>query len=169
MTTYTELTDAELDPDQPITSAKMKALRDNPIAMAEGATGAPKNGTGIISGYIDVVAGAINAYNVVPSIDGIGSSATVTVSGNPNDAALDLNVDWSAAPRGEVSVTCSLTGQVVFASGDAQIITCLNLIYAPQGAFVFFGCYDINGNHEDTYQLDFIITYDRAGTLPVGF
>lgn len=42
MTDYTTLADADLAQDKPVTQAKARALRDNPIAIAEGATGAPK-------------------------------------------------------------------------------------------------------------------------------
>lgn len=42
MTDYTTLADADLAQDKPVTQAKARALRDNPLAIAEGATGAPK-------------------------------------------------------------------------------------------------------------------------------
>lgn len=41
MTTYTTIADADIDQDSPVTQPLMTALRDNPIAMAEGAAGAP--------------------------------------------------------------------------------------------------------------------------------
>lgn len=41
MTSYIEITDGETDPGAPGTSELWKKWRDNPIAMAEGATGAP--------------------------------------------------------------------------------------------------------------------------------
>lgn len=42
MTDWTTLTEAQTDPNSPLTAEKVKALRDNPIAMAEGATNAPR-------------------------------------------------------------------------------------------------------------------------------
>ena len=42
MADYTTITDAQVDPEAPITSELMSALRDNPIAIAEGAAGAPR-------------------------------------------------------------------------------------------------------------------------------
>jgi hypothetical protein len=42
MADYTTITDAQVDPEAPITSELMSALRDNPIAIAEGAVGAPR-------------------------------------------------------------------------------------------------------------------------------
>lgn len=42
MADYITITDAQVDPEAPITSELMSALRDNPTAITEGATGAPK-------------------------------------------------------------------------------------------------------------------------------
>lgn len=42
MADYVTITDAQVDPEAPITSELMSALRDNPIAIAEGAPGAPR-------------------------------------------------------------------------------------------------------------------------------
>ena len=42
MTTYTDLADANVAQDKPGTQSLFRALRDNPIAIAEGATGAPR-------------------------------------------------------------------------------------------------------------------------------
>lgn len=41
MTTYTAIPNGDIDPDSPITTTLMTLLRDNPIAITEGATGAP--------------------------------------------------------------------------------------------------------------------------------
>lgn len=45
MTTYTAIANTDIDQDSPVTEPLMSALRDNPIAMAEGASGAPKIAT----------------------------------------------------------------------------------------------------------------------------
>ncbi len=42
MTTYTAITNSQIDRDSPITEPLMTLLRDNPIAIAEGAVGAPR-------------------------------------------------------------------------------------------------------------------------------
>lgn len=41
MTTYTTITNAEVDQDSPVTQPLMTALRDNPLAIAEGDATAP--------------------------------------------------------------------------------------------------------------------------------
>jgi hypothetical protein len=42
MTTYTAIANADIDADSPVTAPLMTAMRDNPIAITEGASGAPK-------------------------------------------------------------------------------------------------------------------------------
>lgn len=42
MTTYNTIANSDIDPESPITTNLMTFLRDNPIATAEGASGAPK-------------------------------------------------------------------------------------------------------------------------------
>lgn len=42
MTSYITITDAETDPSAPLTAELAKKWRDNPIAITEGASGAPK-------------------------------------------------------------------------------------------------------------------------------
>lgn len=45
MTTYTPIANSDIDQDSSITQPLMTAMRDNPIALAEGASGAPKIST----------------------------------------------------------------------------------------------------------------------------
>lgn len=42
MADWTTITETATDPDAPVTSTLIKALRDNPAAIAEGASGAPR-------------------------------------------------------------------------------------------------------------------------------
>ena len=48
MTGYTEILNTQIDVDSPVTTGLLVQLRDNPIAITEGATGAPKNQTNSI-------------------------------------------------------------------------------------------------------------------------
>lgn len=41
MTAYSAIADSDIDPESPITTGLMTKLRDNPIAIAEGSSGAP--------------------------------------------------------------------------------------------------------------------------------
>lgn len=42
MTTYTSIPNTDIDQDSPVTQPLMTALRDNPIAITEGSSGAPR-------------------------------------------------------------------------------------------------------------------------------
>lgn len=43
MTTYVAIPNGDIDQDSPVTQPLLTAIRDNPIAISEGATGAPRN------------------------------------------------------------------------------------------------------------------------------
>lgn len=61
MTTYTTIADGDIDQDSPITQPLMLAMRDNPLAIIDGSSGAPKIQLGAFS---RVTAGpAIRAKN----------------------------------------------------------------------------------------------------------
>lgn len=72
MTTYTSIPNSDVDVDSPITTELMTALRDNPIAITEGASGAPR----VLSKAIDVT--AVRAYR--GSADQILSSSATSAS-----------------------------------------------------------------------------------------
>lgn len=66
MATYTTITDGQVDQDSPISQALLTALRDNPLAIAEGAASAPR----IVAGALDL---ATNSVSLT-----IGSSGSAT-------------------------------------------------------------------------------------------
>lgn len=49
MTDYNAITDNEIEPEKPVTTSLMTRLRDNPIAITEGAAGAPQIQTAAIA------------------------------------------------------------------------------------------------------------------------
>jgi hypothetical protein len=51
MTTYTAIPDSDIDPESPITTTLMTQMRDNPIAITEGAAGAPPIANAALAGY----------------------------------------------------------------------------------------------------------------------
>ena len=96
MTTYTAISGGEIDADSPITADLMSKLRDNPIAISEGSTGAPKvlaNALNITSNSLtgSVSAGGgtatvtLGAYAFFPSI----SASTMTVTFGTNGTTAD--------------------------------------------------------------------------------
>ena len=67
MTTYVAITDAEIDQDSPLTQVLMTKYRDNSIAIAEGAAGAPRVDLPAITaaqveGLAAVAGGSVGSY-----------------------------------------------------------------------------------------------------------
>ena len=95
MTSYIAIANSEVDPNSPITADLMTKLRDNPIAMGEGAVGAPS-----VLGNIaaNAVAGGVGTY-----VFAKGTSDTVfgaTVAGStlsPTSAAYSVAVTSGTA------------------------------------------------------------------------
>jgi len=75
---WTNISDSQVDPDAPVTSELGYAWRDNPIANAEGAPGAPRIVRGALSTATNSVSGSVpaagstvvqlNAYSFFPNI-----------------------------------------------------------------------------------------------------
>ena len=159
MTAYTVLTDAELDPDKPVTSAKMKALRDNPLAIAEGDNTAPKYGTGVVSCRFDVSGGVLSLYGSVASIDGFVLEGTW----NNTTKTLDMNISSSAGSWSNVSYSIQATcaGSIV----TPQMITTRRV-----GGITQVGAVNINLSGGSNILTDLDNTqinafYDRADPL----
>jgi hypothetical protein len=75
MATWTTLPDASLEPGKPIRSIDGLALRDNPIAISEGAVGAPKIQTAaLITGEQMTTANVLNA-TAGASVGAVGTYA----------------------------------------------------------------------------------------------
>ena len=63
MATWTTIPDSSLEPGKPIRSIDTLALRDNPVAIAEGAPGAPTISlAAIVSALASVPVGSIGSY-----------------------------------------------------------------------------------------------------------
>jgi hypothetical protein len=75
MATWTTIPDSSLEPGKPIRSIDALALRDNPVAISEGATNAPRNqlpslenptaGAVVRSRYDETITGQAEPYQVV--------------------------------------------------------------------------------------------------------
>jgi hypothetical protein len=90
MTTYTAIADSEIDVDSPITDSLIERLRDNPIAITEGATGAPKIQTGAYQ------AGSINQAAIAagyPAAQTLSDTTSATYTFAHGRAARPWRVD----------------------------------------------------------------------------
>lgn len=71
MTTYTAITNAQIDQDSPITQPLITALRDNPVALAEGAAGAPRVQKEALGGLcVGAVTGSSGGVSII-DLDGV--------------------------------------------------------------------------------------------------
>ena len=92
MTIYTAVINADIDADSPVTTGLMTKLRDNPIAITEGATGAPR----IVNAAIDAAAAiatsklATGGNDIVQNMlgaDSVGQSEIKTTFQQINNGA----------------------------------------------------------------------------------
>jgi hypothetical protein len=81
MADWFNITDVALDPDAPLTSQLGYAWRDNCIAIAEGAAGAPR----IVRGALKTATGSVSGS--------LASGASVTVSLNQYSFWPDIRLD----------------------------------------------------------------------------
>jgi hypothetical protein len=95
MTTYSAITNGEIDQDSPGTEVLFAKLRDNPIAIAEGASGAPKVELDALEIAETTATGTINVGGAAvtitrPSTRSLFPNTAVT-AGNSADLQVELN------------------------------------------------------------------------------
>lgn len=92
MADYTPITNSELLPDNPITSLMGFRWRDNPIAIAEGAPGAPK-----VMGQAlrTLLVQAATSQFIITDLDRVTTLLVGGILDRPNDGVRSLNVDRS--------------------------------------------------------------------------
>lgn len=128
MTTYTSIPNADIDQDSPVTQPLMTALRDNPIAITEGAIGAPRIVVAAIEGGSSSTSGQVyysegdgtglwgNAENIEATKDVTGTDGYVKLPGG-------VILQW-----GEVSVpsngTATITWPLAFPNACIQALIC---------------------------------------------
>ena len=118
MADWTVITDAQLDPDAPLTSDLAYAWRDNPIAIAEGASGAPRIRADAMGGS---VAGNTLLFGCGGSsvVYGSGVSSTTQVS----DATFRATATCSVRVYLETNVTNGAGTSLVLLKNGSSILT----------------------------------------------
>lgn len=89
MADWTTITDTQVDPDAPLTSGLGYAWRDNPIAIADGATGAPRIVPLAMNNWYGRIQLDTTTTPVV--ISGLESATTLAVVGNFANGASDTS------------------------------------------------------------------------------
>ena len=117
MPDYRVIADSEVQPDAPVTSSLGFALRDNPIAIAEGAVGAPRIRTaGAFDGDAPAAGGGVI---VVPSF-AMGVASGFNPFADSNGGPLEENFSFMTVGSGSLrlqSGTVSVSG-----SGALEVI-----------------------------------------------
>lgn len=137
MTTYTTIPNGDIDQDSPVTQPLLTALRDNPIATAEGASGSPvifagwhpynltevgSTETGVIYDFsIDGTVASVESPNFADGFEyafvfnGISSSAAAT------ELRMSLYRDTDAAYFTDVSILSGLSFSTEVVQGIIQV------------------------------------------------
>lgn len=106
MTTYSAIPGTDIDTDSPITESLMTKLRDNPIAISEGSTGAPKVLTAAIND-LAVTTAKIADDNVTlakMADDSVTFGAEIKTS--TTTGSWVANISGQIVPRGVYAVYC---------------------------------------------------------------
>jgi len=94
MTTYVAIPNGDIDQDSPLTQPLITALRDNPLAVIEGASGAPR----IVGMALDLFLGDFTFTSTEAGLSGLGSLDGMMVlvnSVNSGSSARDMQIRMS--------------------------------------------------------------------------
>ena len=98
MATWTTIPDANLEPDKPARSIDALALRDNPVAIAEGAAGAPKiDILGLENG--DIAAGGVASWKRSRLTSTVATSYLGTGVSDSSDQSIGIRVYCEGSVR----------------------------------------------------------------------
>lgn len=131
MTTYTNIANSEIDTDSPVTESLMTRLRDNPVAITEGSTGAPKIQTAALeqTGGSEAVTTATiraSAVTFAKVSDTVSAAATKTVARHACENSATATV---YTPVKEFVCTCSGTIYSTFELKSSDGSTVYGRIY----------------------------------------
>lgn len=134
MTTYSTIADGQVDQDSPITQPLMTALRDNPIAIAEGAAGAPK-----IADSWRALETTSSTGLIVPDVEfGEGVRIELAGSGSVNSNTISFKAEISSDSGSTfVSETTVKFLTVPAQSSGTLVVNGTFLFDRPTGAWAF--------------------------------
>lgn len=136
MADYIAQPDTAVDPDAPVTSDLMYALRDNPIAIAEGAPGAPRIADAALNSTLAGVTSAGSTWVgrryaaqaatgvgqvVMARYTSTGSGVTITIGMEVNGSELLPASAAAAIGGGALTGRWSCQGYAVSGSTDASV------------------------------------------------
>jgi hypothetical protein len=116
MTDYIGITEAQSNPFAPLTSELVKQLRDNPIAIAEGASGAPR------------VWGSGRKHNLLAEVEITSVVTEVLITGLPPHVSICMTGagilnEFGTFPSGEYQVSSDNGATWVSTDGGSSVNT----------------------------------------------
>lgn len=117
MTTYNTIASTEVDSESPVVYSLMKRLRDNPLAIVEGSTGAPRYQTAALNQVVSqeaVTTNAIRDANVTTSkIGALAVSVSKLSAAVSNQLVSNGDTHDHAGGDGQLVETRSITNNSV--------------------------------------------------------
>lgn len=107
MTTYTAVTDTETGHLKPLTTSLLRRLRDNPIAVAEGATGAPRIMPAALDLYLgsfDISGATYVGLSGLDGLDGILVAMQIVTGGATTNTRFRLSDDGGATWGSNIAI-----------------------------------------------------------------
>lgn len=153
MTTYTAIPNGDIDPESPITTGLMTLLRDNPIAITEGAAGAPR-----ISPAAFSKTGAVASSASVAAIERFSVSRTSNIFGDPGHnflcnragsirvGAFISTVDVTNTVEVQFTKNGSQVGSTQSHTGDTNVVEKTQDITVSVGDVIGFMYRSVNGS-----------------------
>jgi hypothetical protein len=126
MTDFTAIPDISVDPDAPVTSELMYALRDNAVAIAEGAVGAPRVMPKSLSSNS---LGAIASTSTTPAgFTGIGGFRSIRASacvamGVSNDFQVSYSADGGTTWGSFQNLYSSTDSGIYYKTFEINLVT----------------------------------------------
>ena len=125
MTTYTAVTDTETGHLKPVTTSLLRRLRDNPIAVAEGATGAPRIMPAALDLYLgsfDISGATYVGLSGLDGLDGIMVAMHIVTGGATTGTRFRLSSDGGSTWGGNI-----LIGSIVSSAASGLAIFYVSL------------------------------------------
>ena len=122
MTAYIVITDLETDPEAPLTSELAKKWRDNPIAMFEGASGAPRI---LADAFPDFAAGSTEIINWVMPASTV-KSITRAAGSNGQTVQVITTCTYQAIKAGTLRYSTEMRKSGAYTSGSDGFIVYVN-------------------------------------------
>lgn len=129
MTTYNQILDSEIDPESPVTASLMTKIRNNPIALAEGAPGAPRINRRAITPGGTEADGAIIDATVMPTVPGFYEWDYITLT-------IAKTVPYVTIARidGNCIISNAINASVVDTAAKQSLAQMLRCMIAPAGS-----------------------------------